>query len=125
LTSSCDERDSKVDRHNNHASSLINLDRFEEAKALLRKVVPVARRVLGESHEFTLKSRWLYAAALCNDPAATLTVLREAVTTLEDTARISRRVFGGAHPMLKDNEHDLRKAREALAARETPPTGRG
>ena len=91
----------------------------------MRKVVPVARRVLGESHEFTLKSRWLYAAALCNDPAATLTVLREAVTTLEDTARISRRVFGGAHPMLKDNEHDLRNARAALAARETPPPGSG
>ena len=32
---------------NNYALSLIGLERFEEAKSLLRKTVPVARRVLG------------------------------------------------------------------------------
>ena len=35
------------------------------------------------------------------DPGATLDDLRDAVTTLEDTARIARRVFGGAHPTTK------------------------
>ncbi len=61
-----------------------------------------------------------YAAALCNDQCATLGELREAVTTLEDTTRIARRVFGGAHPFTVDHEKSLRNARAVLRARETP-----
>ena len=68
------------------------LERFEEAKALLRKTMPVARRVLGESSETTLKMRWTYAAALYNNTGATLDDLREAATTLEDPER-SRGAF--------------------------------
>ena len=56
------------------------------------------------------------------DPGATLDDLRDAVTTLEDTARIARRVLGGAHPDAKGIGLSLRDARAALAARETPPT---
>ena len=52
------------------------------------------------------------------DPSATLDDLREAVTTLEDTERIARRVLGGAHPLTLDTEDDLRNARAALSARE-------
>ena len=62
-----------------------------------------------------------YARALYEDPGATLDDLRDAVTTLEDTARIARRVFGGAHPTTKGIEHTLRDARAALHARETLP----
>ena len=47
---------------------------------------------------------------------------REAVTTLEDTERIARRVLGGAHPTTTGIERDLRKSRAALHARETPET---
>merc|ERR1712139_77925 len=39
----------------NYAASLHDLKRFEEAKSLLRKTIPVARRVLGESSDLTLK----------------------------------------------------------------------
>ena len=84
--------------------------------------MPVARRVLGESHEVTLKLRLIYAVALYKDDGATLDELREAVTTLEDTARIARRVLGGAHPVTKGVEGDLRNASVVLAARETPST---
>ena len=35
----------------NHAVALSDLGRFEEAKSLLRKTMPVARRVLGESDD--------------------------------------------------------------------------
>ena len=42
----------------------------------------------------------------------------EAVTTLEDVARIARRVFGGAHPMTVGVDQALRASRAALAARE-------
>ena len=52
-----------------------------------------------------------YALALCNDPDATLDDVREAVTTLEDTARIARRVLGGSHPTTGAIEHELRNAR--------------
>ena len=38
----------------------------------------------------------------------------EAVTTLEDTASIARRVLGGAHPTTVSIERDVRKARAAL-----------
>ena len=55
------------------------------------------------------------------DPGATLDDLRDAVTTLEDTARIARRVFGGAHPHTRGIENELRNSRSVLRARETPP----
>ena len=63
-----------------------------------RKVTPVARRVLGESHEVALRARLTYATALYRDPDATLDDLREALTMLEDLERVARRVLGGAHP---------------------------
>jgi hypothetical protein len=106
---------------NNYAASLSDLKRFEEAKKLLRKMMPVARRVLGENHELMLNLRWCYARALYKDPAATLDDFREAVTTLEDAGRIARRVFGGTHPSVVEIEERLRDARAALAAREAPP----
>ena len=96
------------------------VNQFEEAKTLLRKMMPVARRVLGENHADTLRLRWNYADALYNDPGATLDDLREAVTTLEDIERISRRVFGGAHSTTTGIGGDLQPARAALRARETP-----
>ena len=85
----------------------------------MRKVIPVVRRVLGESHEFTLKSRWMYAAALCNDPDAPLDDLvrdlGEAVTTFEEIERTARRVLGGAHPTTMGLEEALRMAQDALS----------
>ena len=69
------------------------------------------------------RPRWKYAGALYLDSGATLDDLREAVTTLEDTERIARRVFGGAHPLTMGIECDLQRSRAALRARETPPAG--
>ena len=105
---------------NNYASLLGLLDRFEEAKALLRKTMPVARRAIGESHELTLKLRRNYALALYEEGSATLDVIREAVTALEDVEQTARRVLGGTHPTTVGTEYELRNARAALAARETP-----
>ena len=64
--------------------------------------------------------RWAYAKTLYEDTDATLDDLREAVTTGENTERIARRVFGGAHPTTTAHEESLRDARAALRARETP-----
>ena len=102
----------------NYAVSLRDLRRLEEAKSLFRKMLPVARRVLGETNILTLRTRWLYANTLYMDASATLDDVREAVETLENTEWTARRVLGGAHPIAEVIEQSLRRARAALAARE-------
>ena len=115
-----EEHENTLASANNYADLLKNLKRMEEARSLLRKMISVARRVIGDSHELTLRMRGSYADALYTDPAATLDDLREAVTTLEDTERISRRVLGSSHPVTTVTERDLQVSRAALRARETP-----
>ena len=87
-------------------------------------MIPVARRVLGESHINTVQMKKTYAQSIYRDDGATLDDLREAVQTSEDTARTARRVFGGTHPLVAQMQMDLRNARAALRAREeTQPPG--
>jgi hypothetical protein len=107
---------------NNCGLLLRDLRRFEEARSLFRKTLPVARRVLGDNDRLTLKMRWFFAEALYEDPDATLDDIREAVTTLEDTERIARRVMGGAHPTTEGLGTCLRNARAVLRAHETLPS---
>ena len=102
----------------NYATSLIFVKRFEEAKSLLRKTIPVARRVLGESNDVTLRLRWTYATALYGDTDATLDDICEAEATLADTERIAERVLGSEHPLTAAIERDLINARGAIADRE-------
>ena len=104
----------------NYASTLCEIRRFEEARSLLRRTLPVARRVLGANNENTHRMRKVYAKALFMDDGATLDDLREAVTTLEDAERISRRVMGGAHPTTENIEDELQDARAALHSIEAP-----
>ena len=104
----------------NYAVSLKSLERFEEAKSLLRKEIPVARRVLGEGNRLALKMRWIYAEALYKDGSATLDDLREAVTMLDDIARAARQVLGGSHPTTTGIEGALHDARAYLRVRERP-----
>jgi len=115
---------------NNYASSLIRLRRLKEAKSLLRKEIPVARRVFGNDHEQTLRMRRNYARALyegariyipSNQPdnrarQALLGDLREAVETFEEIERIARRVFGDSHPITKEIQPKLQTSRAALRA---------
>ena len=112
-----EHRDTLVEA-NNYAHLLLCLRRCEEAKSLMRRKIPVVRRVLGETNMLTLQMMWIYARALCLHDRATLDDLREAVTTLEDTERIARRVLGSVHPLTKAIEDGLRDARAALRARE-------
>ena len=84
---------------------------------MLRKALPVARRVLGECDRLTLKMRWTYAMALYQDDGATLDDLREAVATLEFVAPTWKRVFGPSHPETPLVHGALKEAHKALAAR--------
>ena len=101
----------------NYANSRTRLGHYVEAKALLRKIMPVARRTLGDDSRTTLGIRKSYAQALYKDPAATLDDLREAVETLEDTERTARRVLGG-NPIVAGLGRSLQASRTVLAARE-------
>ena len=105
-----EEHRGTVSSASNYAALLISLQRFREAKSLLRKTIPVTRSVLGESSEITLKMMRTYARALYEDPGATHDDIREAVTTLEDTEQIARRVLGGGHPTVASIVHRLRRA---------------
>ena len=67
---------------------------------------------------------WNYAKSLYTDADATVDDVREAVTTLEETERIARRVLGGVHPLTEGIEKSLRKSRAVLAAREGDPSAR-
>jgi len=109
----------------NYAIELSELRRFAEAKSLMCKMVPIARRVLGNYKRETLMLRVNYAMALYRDDNATLDDLREPVNMLEETERTALRVFGGAHPFVADIEIRLRNSRAALGARETPPPREG
>ena len=104
---------------NNYAWSLIDLNRHKEVKTVMRKIMPIARRVFGDVHDITVRTRWIYALALYEDKGATPDDLREAVTSLEEVERTARRVFGPAHPLTKGIDLSLRNARAALRARET------
>ena len=97
--------------------ALFEAGRFEEAKSLLRKTLPVARRVLGDNDTTTLRMRMNYGRVLYKDDGATLDDLREAVETLEETERIARRVLGGANPTVGSIVRALQGARGALRAR--------
>ena len=98
---------------------LEGLNRYEEASSLLCRQILVARRILGETNSTTLGMRWLYALTLRKKDGATLDDLRESVETLQETAKIMRQVYGGAHPLTVGVEKALREARATLAARET------
>ena len=117
-----EEHASTLRSAHNYASSLATCNCFEETKSLLRKTMPVARRVIGENVELSLKMRWTFAKTLYVNDSAKLDDIREAVTTLEDVERRARRVFGGAHPLTTAIGRDLRRVQAALRAREAPST---
>ena len=115
-----EENERTLTTASNYAASFLSLRRWEESRSLLRKTIPVARRVLGEGHDLTLRMRTIYAQAIYKDPAATLDDLRETVTTLEESSQTARRVLGGANPVTGSIEQNLEKARSKLAAFAAP-----
>ena len=101
------------------ANGLYRTRRFDEGKALLRKVIPVARRVLGKGNIDVFRLRWSYGCFLYRAPDATLDDIREAVATLEETYGTVRRVFGAGHSYTREMDpYDLREAQAKLRARE-------
>ena len=105
---------------NNYANGLLALQRYAEAKSLLRKTIPVARRVLSESDALNFRMRKIFAITLYEPPEATRGDLLEAVAELEDLEPTARRMLGGAHPLATAIERNLDESRDALYARGLP-----
>ena len=103
---------------NNYAALLKELKHFTLARSVLHKAIPVARRILGASHQITITMRTQSAATFLHNPGATLDEIREAINTLEEIEPIARRVLGIAHPIAAVIQSELQKARGLLRARE-------
>ena len=95
-----------------------SLERYEEAKSLLRKTMPVARRVLGENHDLTLKMRWITRARSTRTPPprSTISASRE---------RRSRRRNGPRGACSVARTHSRRRLSQPGSARiaSRPPRG--
>ena len=85
----------------NYACTLRDLDRQTDAIFLMRKLIPVGRRVLGEGHEQTIRMRLVYAMCLSDDDAAPRDDLVEAKTELEELLRTAQRIYGPANPLVE------------------------
>ena len=101
---------------NNYATALRDLGRFEDAKSVMRNMMPVAQRVLGGGDEVTLTMRVNYAQMVCNDANSTLKDLNMALDTLEEIEPTVRRVFGISHPFTAIVEQTLQYSRAGLRA---------
>ena len=101
----------------NYAVALLDLERYAEAKSILRKAIPNARRTLGAEHDLTLNFRRIYAECLCRDGSRD--DIAEAVAIYEDVLQRTRRIFGDDHPSWRRLPELLGAAREFLASSDT------
>ena len=79
---------------------LLQLKRSAEAKSILRKVIPLARRVLGTEHHLTLSFRENHATVLLleDSESGSPDKVSEALGIFEEVHEITRRVCGPQHP---------------------------
>ena len=91
---------------------MASLARFEQApseRVVKRSANEAAVSMVGEN--------------LCPFPAnRTRDDAQFLASLIEESERVARRVYGGAHPLTSGIEHALRNARAELRARETPPS---
>mmetsp|Transcript_26288 Transcript_26288/g.78913 ORF Transcript_26288/g.78913 Transcript_26288/m.78913 type:complete len:222 (+) Transcript_26288:3-668(+) len=98
-----EQRDS-IGAANSLAIALVRLARFDEARAILKRQIPLARQLGG--------TQWVHAAgvfsrAVVEDDNCPTTELEEALTVMDDASRTARQTLGTAHPVAKALERDL------------------
>ena len=111
-----DEDEKTLLAANNYAMVLLELQSFEEAKKVLRRTVPVARRALGAEHALTLSLREDLSRATL-DGKSSADEKREALQMLEDTVAVMRRVLGPAHPDTLHAQSELKMYRSRRKSR--------
>ena len=97
----------------NYAQTLIQAERFADARAVGREIVQWAHRNPDSPHSFHIVKALM--DSLYKDPNASVEDLREAVEVFETIPATASRVLGSAHPDTKTYEKALAKAKKALA----------
>ena len=81
----------------------------------MRETMPIAKRVFGPDHEMPLRFVWTYGDCIVyNKPNLSHDDLLEAIVTLEEGFRRSRRVLGPQHPITLSLENTLTRANQRL-----------
>ena len=80
---------------------------------MLRKVAPVARRVLGTEHELTLSIREDLSRATL-DGESSAEEKRKALRVLDEVAGVIRRVMGPVHPDTLFAQRELERYRRRI-----------
>ena len=102
----------------NYATSLVDNKLYAQAKPATRKVLKIARRVLGESGDLTIFATASLSHALWNDPAASLADAREAERLMADALKMATRAFGPQHPQALARARHLAGMRADLPFRQ-------
>jgi len=84
---------------------------YTEAKRILHKSIPDARRALGAEHDLTLNFRKMYADCLCLDSSPSRGDVAEAVAIYEDVHR-ARGVCSATGIQVGMTFHDVWTLRE-------------
>ena len=104
----------------NLGSSLMNLQRYAEARSFILEQLPKARSALGVEDDIYAKLRWSYAVCLHRNDGASLHELVEAVAILEHLSSWARQVYGPAHPLTESIQEDCEEAQGQLASFKDP-----
>ena len=91
--------------------SLVQNEKFSEARDFAREQIPVATRALGPHAELTRNLRTYYAKAILCDTALPLDDVAKSVAIFEDIEIITRRIFGNVHPDTLQAQKDMDSAR--------------
>ena len=107
------ERDEQTFRAASNLALVLSrrLQHKVEAKELLRKVLPLSRRVQGDDDLQTLKMQLTYGDCLATALDATPEDFLEAEKLLDTVERRYRRIFGENHPFTTQCQDRLRRAR--------------
>ena len=100
---------------NNLIIALSKKHLWAEVIPFARKQLEISRKTLGAKHAECVHTANIYAAALCNNPAATRAEVLEAVKLLEEAIKTARYVLGPQHPRAVTAAMQLRIARSKLA----------
>ena len=99
----------------NLACSLRATGRFDECLSFLRDTMPTAKRVLGADNEVYLNFVWTFSDCINRDRNLSRDDLLDAVATIDDSFRRSRRVMGPQHPLTSELERHLERAKSRAA----------
>ena len=85
-----------------------------ECMSLVRETMPIANRVFGADHEIPLRFVWTYGDCIIESDETKLSQddMLEAIVTLEEGFRRSRRVMGPQHPITRNLDGRLARVRE-------------